>query len=133
MAIATDVIANAEDYQRVLASHPVVFLLFVSKHCPACKHSGPLFQQMAGLHTDAITSLVLDTAHTPRHEAVTGIPTLLVFQNGQMVDKLKGFGAWEEQEATLQAIFARYAGAGITPPASIGPGPIPESTPLSHP
>ncbi|MBK5437105.1 thioredoxin family protein [Pseudomonas sp. TH32] len=130
MGIATAVIANAEEYQQVLASHETVFMLFVSQRCPACGEAGPLFERIAGKFANRVKSLVLDTAQTPRHPEVTGTPTLLIFQNGQMVEKLKGFGRWEEQEHTVMETFSRYA--RFSPPASTAPCRKHESKHPSH-
>ncbi|MGC6372088.1 thioredoxin family protein [Pseudomonas sp. K2I15] len=124
MGIATAVIKNVEDYQQLLKSHDTVFMLFVSQHCPACGEAGPLFERIAGKYGSTVKSLVLDTAQTPRHPEVTGTPTLLVFQNGEMVEKLKGF-----DEKILNEAFAKTR---ISPPASTAPYPTPESRPLSH-
>jgi thioredoxin 1 len=120
MGIATAVIANAEEYQQVLASNETVFMLFVSQHCPACGEAGPLFERIAGKYGSTVKSLVLDTAQTPRHPDVTGTPTLLVFRNGRMIEKLKGF-----DEKILSETFAK---ARISPPTSTAPYPTPEST-----
>jgi len=124
MGIATAVIKNVEDYQQLLKSHDTVFMLFVSQHCPACGEAGPLFERIAGKYGSTVKSLVLDTAQTPRHPEVTGTPTLLVFQNGEMVEKLKGF-----DEKTLSETFAKTR---ISPPTSTAPSPTPESTHPSH-
>ncbi|TFY93026.1 thioredoxin [Pseudomonas nabeulensis] len=109
MGIATAVIASAEEYQQVLAAHPIVFMLFVSQHCPACADAGPLFERVAAQYAGNVKSLVLDTAETPRHPEVTGTPTLLVFKNARQVEKLRGLGAWEDQEDTLKEVFERHA------------------------
>jgi len=113
MGIATAVIADAMAYQQVLKAHKTVFMLFVSQHCPACGEAGPLFERFARKYARTVKSLVLDTAHTPRHPEVTGTPTLLVFQNGKMVEKLKGF-----DEKTLSETFAKTR---ISPPTSTAP------------
>lgn len=109
MGIATAVITSAEEYQRLLARHRIIFMLFVSKHCPACADAGPLFEKVAAKYTGTVKSLVLDTATTPRHEGVTRTPTLLVFKNGQQIEKLEGLGVWEKQEDTLKNVFERHA------------------------
>ncbi|MDY7532711.1 thioredoxin family protein [Pseudomonas sp. Bout1] len=110
MGIATEVITNAKEYQRVLKSHKTVFMLFVSQHCPACGEAGPLFERIARKYARIVKSLVLDTAQTPRHPEVTGTPTLLVFQNGKMINKLKGF-----DEKTLRETFAKTRIIPATP------------------
>lgn len=107
MGTATRKIASAAEFQRVLNTPRPVFLLFVSEHCPACATAGPLFELSAWRHP-WIVSLVLDCAHTPRHPDVTGTPTLLIYLNGALVDKLKGFGPMEAQEQSVQDIFSRY-------------------------
>lgn len=136
MGIATAVIANAKDYQRVLNTRKPVFMLFVSQHCPACGHAGQIFERIADGHTEAIDSLILDTAHTPRHPDVTGTPTLLIFKHGKLVEKHKGFGPWEDQEHYVQETFKRYAPcepkARISPPTSTLPYPTRESRHPSH-
>jgi Thiol-disulfide isomerase and thioredoxins len=124
MGIATAVIADAMAYQQVLKAHKTVFMLFVSQHCPACGEAGPLFERFARKYARTVKSLVLDTAHTPRHPEVTGTPTLLVFQNGKMVEKLKGF-----DEKTLRETFAKTR---ISPPTSTAPCRKHESRHPSH-
>ncbi|WP_421552548.1 thioredoxin family protein [Pseudomonas yamanorum] len=124
MGIATAVIADAMAYQQVLKSHKTVFMLFVSQHCPACGEAGPLFERFARKYSRTVKSLVLDTAETPRHPEVTGTPTLLVFQNGEMINKLKGF-----DEKTLRETFAKTR---VNPPTSTAPCRKHESRHPSH-
>ncbi|MCS3512464.1 MULTISPECIES: thioredoxin family protein [Pseudomonas] len=109
MGIATSIIASAKDYQRTLAEHPLLFMLFVSPHCPACAEATPLFEQIASRYVDQVKSMVLDTEHTPRHPEVNGTPTLLIFKQGQLVDKLKGLGPQEDQEHRVNELFSHYA------------------------
>ena len=109
MGIARDVIACNEDYQSVLAAHPIVFMLFVSQTCPACANAVKLFESIAENYDPLVKSLVLDTAKTPRLQQVTGTPTLVVHTDGKIKEILKGLGPWETQEQTLQDLFSRYA------------------------
>ncbi|TFY90561.1 thioredoxin [Pseudomonas kairouanensis] len=111
MGIATTVIANAEDFQRVLKTTHPVFLLFVSQHCPACADAGPLFELIASKYP-RVVSLVLDCAETPRHLEVTGTPTLLIYLDGVLMEKLKGFGPEDGQAERVEKTFKRYAKAG---------------------
>jgi thioredoxin 1 len=53
--------------------------------------------------------MVLDCAQTPRHPEVTGTPTGLIYLNGQLKEKLQGFGPLEDQAQVVEDTFARYA------------------------
>jgi len=124
MGVATQEISNAQEFARVLNTPRPVFILFVSEHCAACATAGPLFARTAGRHP-WIVSLILDCAHTPRHPDVTGTPTLLIYLNGTLVDKLKGFGPEEDQVQCVQALFSRYdRSLRAKAPASPGAPPL---------
>ena len=111
MGIANAVIANAADFQKVLKTKHPVFLLFISQHCPACADAGPLFELIASRYP-WVVSRVLDCAETPRHPEVTGTPTLLVYLDGVLMEKFKGFGPAEDQAELVEQTFKRYAKAG---------------------
>lgn len=132
MGIATSRISSAKAFERVLNTPRPVFLLFVSEHCPACAEAGPLFELHAWKHP-RVVSLVLDCAHTPRHPDVTGTPTLLIYLNGALVEKFKGFGPQDEQEQFVQDIFSRYDPQGANALASLdAPPPQPPSSASPH-
>ncbi|WP_259741034.1 co-chaperone YbbN [Pseudomonas poae] len=114
MGIAKGVIRSNEDYQSVLAANRTVFLLFVSETCPACSSAVQLFEPIAKAYERRVKSLVLDTATTPRLEQVTGTPTLITHVDGKLKEVVKGFGPWETQEQTIEAIFSRYAQPGVS-------------------
>ncbi|QDG55340.1 thioredoxin family protein [Pseudomonas sp. NIBRBAC000502773] len=126
-------VINAEEYLSILSTPAPVFLLFVSQHCAACAGSAPLFERIAGKYP-AVTSRVLDCAQTPRHPEVTGTPTLLIYLNGNLVEKLKGFGPEDQQPQRVEALFKRYAllqdaAAPVSPAA---PPPQPPSGASPH-
>ena len=133
MGYANGTIANAEDYQRVLSTSHPVFMLFVSQHCAACAGSAPLFKRIAGKYP-SVVSLILDCARTPRHPEVTGTPTLLVFRDGALKEKINSFGPKAEQPLFLENTFNHYAlGHDVTAPASpAAPPPLPPSGASPH-
>lgn len=111
MGIANANIASTEEFQRVLNTPSPVFILFVSDSCPACETAGPLFERTAWKHP-WIVSLVLDCAQTPRHPDVTGTPTLLIYENGTLMEKFKGLSSEDVADA-----FSRYDQRKVaTPP-----------------
>ncbi len=107
MGIATRRISSAEEFKRVLNTPRPVFLLFFSEYCPACVSAGPLFELSAWRHP-WIVSLALDCAQTPSHPDVTGIPTLLIYLNGDLVEQFKGFGPVDAQAQLVADIFNRH-------------------------
>ncbi|WAT26077.1 thioredoxin family protein [Pseudomonas sp. GXZC] len=108
MGLANATIANAEEYQRVLNTRRAVFLLYVSAHCPACTSAVPLFEMIAAKYP-SVVSLVIDCAETVRNPEVTGTPTGLIIVNGELKEKLKGFGPPEHQAQLVENLFKRYA------------------------
>lgn len=133
MGVATSSISSAKAFERLLNTPRPVFILFVSEHCPACAQAGPLFELHAWRHP-RIVSLVVDCAHTPRHPEVTGTPTLLIYLNGALVEKFKGFGPLEEQAPFVQDIFSRYdLSKGASALASLDAPPLqPQSNASLH-
>lgn len=133
MGVATSRISSAKAFERLLNTPRPVFILFVSEHCPACVQAGPLFELHAWKHP-RVVSLVVDCAHTPRHPDVTGTPTLLIYLNGALVEKFKGFGPLEEQAPFVQDIFSRYdPRQGANAPVSLdAPLPQPPSNASLH-
>lgn len=113
MGAANTTVRNSNEYQEILGRHPVVFALFVSNSCPACVEATPRFKRIAISYDDRVKSIVLNLADTPKLDElineVTGTPTLLVYQNGQVIKNLKGLGDPEEQEEELHTLFRLYA------------------------
>ncbi|AKS09647.1 thioredoxin family protein [Pseudomonas trivialis] len=110
MGIAKDVITSIEDYQSMLASNRIVFLLFVMPDCPPCAKAVKLFEPIADTYDSIIKSMVLETAKTPRLPVeINSTPTLVTYVEGKVMEVIKGFGSWETQEQTLTEIFRRYA------------------------
>jgi thioredoxin 1 len=67
---------------------------FWAEWCMPCKRIAPILEELAAEY-DAklkITKLDVDTnPDTPEKYGITGIPTLLVFRNGQLADTIVGF------------------------------------------
>jgi thioredoxin 1 len=78
----------------VLASHKPVLVDFYADWCGPCKMMGPLIEQIAGEYGDRVEVGKLDTDANPgvamRYQ-VMGIPTLGLFNGGEMVDRLVGY------------------------------------------
>jgi len=75
------------------ASLPTV-VDFWAEWCMPCKRSAPILEQIAAEYDGRlkVTKLDVDSnPDTPGQFDITGIPTLLVFKGGQLVDTIVGF------------------------------------------
>lgn len=108
MGIAKDVIATNEQYQAIVRSAPIVFILFVSETCPGCGPAAERFEAVA-THYKTVKCLVVDIATTPRLPGVRATPTLVPHVNGEIKEFIEGFGPQATHEQTLEGIFRRYA------------------------
>ncbi|PKA73123.1 thioredoxin 1 [Pseudomonas baetica] len=98
-------------YRKALKTWRPVILYFANEHCPACEWAGPIFRQIAEQYRHRANIYMLNTSQSPRHPLVTGTPTVLFYQNGRLVKKLKGIGT----EETLAADFAWHIGSTKAP------------------
>jgi thioredoxin 1 len=100
-------------YRKALKTWRPVILYFGSDHCPACKWAAPVFREIAEPYRLIACIYMLNTSECPRCALVTGTPTVLFFQNGKLVKKLKGIGT----EETLARDFAEHIGKTKAPVA----------------
>lgn len=93
-------------YRKALNTWRPVILYFGNDHCPACEGAGPVFQAIAEKYKDHACIYMLDTSKSPRHPEVKGTPTLLFYEEGKLLTKLKGIGTPE----TLEEHFKKHIG-----------------------
>ena len=89
-----DEVLNAEGY---------VFVDFWSQSCEPCKALMPGVHELADKYGDKIKFCSLDIVKARRHaikQGVLGLPTMLMFKDGQKVDEIR------EDTATLENIEA---------------------------
>ena len=90
--------------QSVLKSDKPVLVDFWADWCPPCKMLGPIVEEVAAEYEAKLTVVKLNTessAQTPAKYKITAIPTLILFKNGEEVERLVGF---RDKEALASAI-----------------------------
>ena len=86
-------VTDASFEAEVLNSEKPVVLDFWAEWCAPCRQLTPIIEQLAEQYRDRIKVVKLnidDSPETPGRYGVRAIPTVLAFQNGQVVHQLQG-------------------------------------------
>ena len=81
------------NFDQVINSDKPVLVDFWAEWCGPCKMIGPVVEELAGDYDGKAVIAKLNVDENPQTTAkfgVRSIPTLLVFKNGQIVDKQIG-------------------------------------------
>jgi thioredoxin 1 len=79
--------------QKILKSGLPALVDFWAAWCGPCRTVGPIVEELATEYAGKITVAKLDVdanKETPSKYGVRGIPTLMLFKGGQMVDQIVG-------------------------------------------
>lgn len=86
-------VSDSDFAERVLRSKRPVLVDFWAEWCGPCHMIAPSLEKLAGEFGDQLTVAKLNVDENPqmaRQYRVQGIPMLLIFRNGQVVDRLVG-------------------------------------------
>lgn len=97
-------INNNNFSQEVLNSDKTVLVDFFATWCGPCKMLSPIVDELAGEHSEIkVCKIDVDQEQElARQFQVMSIPTLIVFKNGQPVNKSLGLKSKKDLEAMIK-------------------------------
>ena len=83
--------ASDADFDLVTSSDEWVLVDFWAPWCVPCRMIDPVLEQIAGVRDITIAKVNTDVnSNAPVRYGVRGIPNLILFHNGEVVDRLSG-------------------------------------------
>lgn len=92
-----------EDFDQFVNKYDRVLVDLWADWCAPCKQLEPILKQLAGDVEAAIGKLNVDeNREVPSKFGVTAIPTMLIFKDGEPVDRLQGLMPGDQLRAALE-------------------------------
>jgi thioredoxin 1 len=104
MAGGVDDISDGNFEAEVLKSSVPVLVDFWAPWCGPCKSIAPVLEQLATEYAGKLRFVKMnvdDNPSTPSQLNVQGIPNLVVFRDGQVIDRIVGAVPKEQLKAAL--------------------------------
>jgi thioredoxin 1 len=107
-------IGESQFEAEVVQSPLPVVVDFYAPWCGPCKILSPRLEQLAGTFAGRIQCVKINVDEAPalaRRFDIQGIPTLLFFKDGKVVDRIVGLPATDDLKARLESFAGTNAPA----------------------
>jgi thioredoxin 1 len=93
---------------EVLSGNEITIVDFWAPWCGPCRMLGPIIEELAAENTDiAIGKMNVDeNSATPTESGIRGIPTMIFYKKGVMIEKIVGVKSKAELQAKIDALKA---------------------------
>ncbi len=100
------VLNNSEFYNKIKNSDKLVVIDFFATWCGPCKMLTPIFESLSNEMSDKVDFGKIDidrSLEVAQEFNIVSVPTMIIFKNGKMVEKMVGFSPKEQLKSKIQA------------------------------
>ena len=97
---------TGSNFQEVIDRYPLVIVEFRADWCGACKSLDPLIDKLANKYSGEAVFGRVNVDNNPnlvKKFRVSGVPTLLVAKDGEVVDKMMGVSSPQDLESKIRS------------------------------
>lgn len=100
------VLNNSQFYNKIKNSDKLVVIDFFATWCGPCKMLTPIFESLSNEMSDKVDFGKIDidrSLEVTQEFNILSVPTMIIFKNGKMVEKMVGFSSKEQLKSKIQA------------------------------
>jgi len=101
-------LTEGEFEEKVVQSALPVLVDFGATWCPPCRMLEPIIERLAAEYADRLAVYEVNTDNNPgltRRFSITGVPTLVFYNNGEHVKTVVGFRDYDTLKSTIDSIL----------------------------